>query len=137
MAEGLSTGEAGKLLGLSARRIHQLIQDGQLDAKRTPGGHWRVSGESIERELERRQQDAGWFLSRLTGPASPEPLQDQSDALKREISRLEAHLEDVRAERDRLLQQMQAERDHLRQQIQWLRQDIADLREENQELKMR
>lgn len=46
-----STTEASRLLGLAVRSIQMMVDRGDLDAWRTPGGHRRISRESIARAL--------------------------------------------------------------------------------------
>lgn len=77
----LSTKQAGKILGYSARGIRDLLNDGKLNGRRLPGGKWVISREEVERRLgekfesypgenfgpslERHQQDLLVMLQRL------------------------------------------------------------------------
>lgn len=50
----VSTGEAGKLLGVDASQVRRYISEGRLPATRTPGGHARVRLADVQRLRERR-----------------------------------------------------------------------------------
>lgn len=98
---------------------------GEIDATRTEGGHFRIPIEAVEAELQRRRlrllYDEGNRLVGIDrGPASPEPFQDPSSALQREIGRLQGRLETLTEERDRLLEELRQEReraDQLRREL--------------------
>lgn len=48
-ADHLSTLEAARLLGLAVRSIQLMVDRGELQAWKTPGGHRRISRESVDR----------------------------------------------------------------------------------------
>lgn len=47
-----TTRTAAQLLGLSVRTIQQWVEKGRLKGWKTPGGHRRITRESVARELE-------------------------------------------------------------------------------------
>jgi excisionase family DNA binding protein len=47
-----TTREASRLLGISVRTAQQWVEKGRLKAWKTPGGHRRISRESVARALE-------------------------------------------------------------------------------------
>ena len=47
MTEFLKLSDAAKALGVHTRTMHRWIASGRLDARKTPGGHWRVSEDAI------------------------------------------------------------------------------------------
>lgn len=49
-----STQQAAKLLGLAVRSVQLMVDRGELQAWKTPGGHRRISRESIQRVLGTR-----------------------------------------------------------------------------------
>lgn len=53
-ASDYSTIEVAKLLGLAVRSIQLMVDRGDLEAWRTPGGHRRISKESVQRWAEKR-----------------------------------------------------------------------------------
>lgn len=53
---GISTKETAKILGISVRRVHQLIKKGQLDAKKK-GNRYVVKKSSINNYRRRRRRE--------------------------------------------------------------------------------
>jgi excisionase family DNA binding protein len=49
-----STMEVGRLLGLAVRSVQLMVDRGELSAWKTPGGHRRISRESVEAWLAQR-----------------------------------------------------------------------------------
>lgn len=49
--EWLTTGEAARLLGISRSTVVRYIEAGTLDARRLPGGHWRLRRTAVEKLL--------------------------------------------------------------------------------------
>jgi excisionase family DNA binding protein len=110
MAESLTTTQAGKILGVSGRRVYQMAARGDIEATRTEGGHFRIPIEAVEAELQRRRLRLLYDeQDRLVGMRS-EPFQDPSIAAQREIGRLQGRLEAITEERDRLLRDLERER---------------------------
>ena len=54
-ADTYTTREVARLLGLAVRSVQLLVDRGDLDAWKTPGGHRRISRTSVQRWRERRQ----------------------------------------------------------------------------------
>jgi excisionase family DNA binding protein len=63
-AEEWSTAEVARRLGMAVRSVQLMVDRGELEAWKTPGGHRRISRRSVERWLAERQ--AG-------GPVDPAP----------------------------------------------------------------
>ena len=67
--EPYTTIEVAQLLGLAVRSVQLMVDRGELDAWKTPGGHRRISRASVERWLAARQgghpgahtRQAGWW----------------------------------------------------------------------------
>ena len=55
----IGTQEAARQLGVSVRTVQLWVERGILDAWKTPGGHRRISLQSVERALASRQSGAG------------------------------------------------------------------------------
>ncbi len=49
--EWLTTGQAAELLGVSRSTVVRYIEAGTLDARRLPGGHWRIRRADAEKLL--------------------------------------------------------------------------------------
>ncbi len=54
--EVLGTQEAARLLGVSVRTVQLWVENGTLDAWKTPGGHRRILRSSVEAALRARDQ---------------------------------------------------------------------------------
>jgi excisionase family DNA binding protein len=48
----LTTGQAAELLGVSRSTVVRYIEAGTLDARRLPGGHWRIRRHDAEELLQ-------------------------------------------------------------------------------------
>lgn len=55
----VTTGAAGRVLGLSSQTVRKLIAEGKLDAIKTDGGKLRVTTASIEAYIAARQVGGG------------------------------------------------------------------------------
>jgi excisionase family DNA binding protein len=53
-----STLEVARLLGLAVRSVQMMVDRGELEAWKTPGGHRRISRESVQRWRQARQGGA-------------------------------------------------------------------------------
>ena len=47
MKEVLTTAEVAELFRVGQRTVYRWIDSGRLAAFQTPGGHWRVRGDSV------------------------------------------------------------------------------------------
>ncbi|MBZ8140243.1 DNA-binding protein [Rubrivivax gelatinosus] len=56
-----STLEVARLLGMAVRSVQMMVDRGELEAWKTPGGHRRISRDSVQR----------WREGRRSGPARP------------------------------------------------------------------
>jgi len=59
----VTTGQAAELLGVSRSTVVRYIEAGTLDARRLPGGHWRIRRNDAEKLL-RNDSEAGRPASR-------------------------------------------------------------------------
>jgi len=66
-----STLEVAKLFGLAVRSVQLMVDRGELDAWKTPGGHRRIARASVEAWLARRDADAHGSTSADGGAADP------------------------------------------------------------------
>ncbi len=57
--EHYTTLEVARLLGMAVRSVQLMVDRGDLDAWKTPGGHRRISRESVDRWLASRQPGRG------------------------------------------------------------------------------
>lgn len=65
-----STQEAAQRLRLAARSVQQMVDRGELEAWKTPGGHRRISVASVERWLEARGRGLPATMSAKPSPAA-------------------------------------------------------------------
>lgn len=68
-----TTVQVAKLLGMAVRSVQLMVDRGELQGWKTPGGHRRISRESVERVLAERG-GAARRRSASTAPVSPAPL---------------------------------------------------------------
>ena len=126
----LSTGEAAKLLGVTARRVHQMAASGELPgATQGANGRWRIPRSEVSRLLKRRL----WERSRLarmaeetgSGMFTPVPDSGAADAdLMRLTGRLEGKLEALQEYVEMLREELRREReraDRLQRELDRLR----------------
>lgn len=69
----MTTVEAARLLGMAVRSVQHLVDRGQLDAWRTPGGHRRILRESVERFIARRNAASRSAPAGAAGPRTRLP----------------------------------------------------------------
>lgn len=65
-----STLEVARLLGMAVRSVQMMVDRGELEAWKTPGGHRRISRESVQRWREARQGGMRPSASPRPGPAA-------------------------------------------------------------------
>lgn len=73
LPEDCSTRDVARVLGMAVRSVQLMVDRGELEAWKTPGGHRRIAKASLERWLARRQ--GGTLAAPLAAPASP-PVAD-------------------------------------------------------------
>ncbi|WP_088280087.1 response regulator [Ideonella sp. A 288] len=71
--EHFTTLEVARMLGMAVRSVQMMVDRGDLEAWKTPGGHRRISRQSVERWLVERQVDRGGNGTRPSGPAPALP----------------------------------------------------------------
>jgi excisionase family DNA binding protein len=68
-----STLEAAKLLGMAVRSVQMMVDRGELDAWKTPGGHRRITRASLQRWQQANQPAAGGHKPARKTPAPKKP----------------------------------------------------------------
>jgi excisionase family DNA binding protein len=104
-AESYSASEAAALLGISIPTLKRMVAEGRLESFRTPGGHLRISGDSVAAVRERR-------------PERLKPVRDPSPVLQNRRERLEEltlEAQEMRARRG-LARLQREEREEVEQQ---------------------
>ena len=89
-AESLSVSEAAAALGISTPTVKRMVAEDRLESFRTPGGHLRITAESIEAVREQRH-------------VRPRPVREASPVLQNRRERLEEltlEAQEHRARRD-------------------------------------
>lgn len=97
LADSYSASDAATKLGVSVPTLKRMVRDGTLEGFRTPGGHLRVTAESIEAVKNQRE-------------AKPRPVREASSVLQNRRERVEEltlEAQEVRARRE--LQKLQRE----------------------------
>lgn len=77
MSDDYSTLEVARLLGMAVRSVQMMVDRGEFDAWKTPGGHRRISRQSVERWRAARQQRSETLPAALetgTRPTALAPL---------------------------------------------------------------
>jgi len=72
-AETYTSIEVARLLGMAVRSVQLMVDRGELDAWKTPGGHRRISRASVERWLDARAGTASGAQPARTGEAASSP----------------------------------------------------------------
>ncbi len=72
-ADHFSTIEVAKMLGMAVRSVQLMVDRGDLEAWKTPGGHRRISRASVERWIEARRRPVAGPAGSTTGARSPAP----------------------------------------------------------------
>ena len=89
-AESYTVSETASVLGVSIPTVKRMEAEGRLEGFRTPGGHLRISAESIQAVRERR-------------PSQSRPIRDASPVLQNRRERLEEltiEAQEMRARRE-------------------------------------
>jgi excisionase family DNA binding protein len=68
-----STIQAARRLGLAVRSVQMMVDRGELKAWKTPGGHRRISEDSLQSWIAARQVQAGEPRPRAASPTRREP----------------------------------------------------------------
>jgi excisionase family DNA binding protein len=82
-AEFCSTREAAVLLGVSIKTAQLWVENGVLQAWKTPGGHRRIRRDSVDAMLRKRQQDAGAPLPAMQRPQFSVLIVDDDPQMRR------------------------------------------------------
>jgi len=109
MPEHLSTIEVARMLGMAVRSVQLMVDRGALEAWKTPGGHRRITRQSVERWLASRA-GAAPVAPHAPSPMPPEPrprplrillIEDDKDhqaliaqLVRRHLPQAEVHLAD-------------------------------------------
>ncbi len=118
-SEALSVADAAKVLGVSGRTVKRMIEDGELSAFRTPGGHLRIPAEGVK------------AIRGETAPAAFTPASSSSVLQNRRerVEELNLEAQEFRAQR-----QLNALRREEEEEEAEKRAEAAALRQERQDL---
>lgn len=78
LPEDCSTRDVARVLGMAVRSVQLMVDRGELDAWKTPGGHRRIAKASVEQWLTRRHGNPG--AGTQPGPAAALPARPEQDA---------------------------------------------------------
>ncbi|HEV2234785.1 MAG TPA: helix-turn-helix domain-containing protein [Terriglobia bacterium] len=117
LLESYSASDAATLLGISIPTLRRMVKDGTLEGFRTPGGHLRVTADSIEGVKNQRE-------------ARPRPVRQASPVLQNRRERLEEltlEAQEVRAKRElaKLVREEQQEAEKREAEARARQQEIA------------
>jgi excisionase family DNA binding protein len=114
--EVYTVAETAKVLGITDRRVLQLVDGGELEARRE-GSRWKVLRRSVHALRDSRRASSTPSEAPEWSPEAREALA-RVEALQRELGRLEGRLEltektesTMREERERLLADLERERE--------------------------
>ena len=101
----LSVTEAARLLGVSVPTVKRMAADGEIETFRTPGGHLRVTGESVQQlregtTKETRHREPSPVLKNRRERVEELSLETQELRAQRDVSKLRKESAEE-AERDR------------------------------------
>jgi hypothetical protein len=111
-----SAAQAAQILGVSERRVRQLVAQGKLAGQRSDHGVVRVSQRAVNEERKRRQKATGGTVKRATRSAArsaPEPVNvgELAEAVASAVGqRLEGQLEITRRAESLVRQELDEER---------------------------
>ncbi|MDY0107139.1 MAG: response regulator, partial [Giesbergeria sp.] len=71
-----STRDVARVLGLAVRSVQLMVDRGELEAWKTPGGHRRIARASVERWLRQRQGPAAESQAEAAAAKPPVPASD-------------------------------------------------------------
>jgi excisionase family DNA binding protein len=80
--ETLSTLGAARRLGLAVRSVQLMVDRGELQAWKTPGGHRRIARRSVEQWESQRSSPATAFRPRVNSPTAEAPASQPNAAGK-------------------------------------------------------
>ncbi|UDF36765.1 UNVERIFIED_ORG: excisionase family DNA-binding protein [Shinella sp. XGS7] len=78
-----STLEVARLLGMAVRSVQLMVDRGELEAWKTPGGHRRIARASVEAWLARRGGGAAATAAAGAAIAAPAPASQPADGAQR------------------------------------------------------
>jgi len=58
MSDYITTGEAARIMGVGRESVRRYVDNGLLDAIKTPGGQRRIKRDSVQRVVESRRPHA-------------------------------------------------------------------------------
>ncbi|MBI1325027.1 helix-turn-helix domain-containing protein [bacterium] len=78
----MTTQEAAEILGLSVSTVKRMVENGELVAEKTPGGHRRISTSAIEAYSGRKGNKAARILPISRSERLPEPASLGQDSIE-------------------------------------------------------
>ena len=109
-----STREASRILRVSMRRVHQLLETGGLEGHKDGAGRWQIPQRGVHAMLADRPARNGGddrFQDPDNTAQEAAELRDRVEGLQRELGRLEGRLELTEVAESTLREQLQRERD--------------------------
>src|SRR5215207_28677 len=95
--------QAARILGLSRRRVTQMLNDGHLDGEKSDNGRWRVPADAVTALQGARAKQLSASSGRALVVSKPvEEVKDKVALLERRIERLDDYFSRLFARLDRL-----------------------------------
>jgi excisionase family DNA binding protein len=121
IAEAYTPQQAARVLGLSRRRITQMLKEGTLKGRRKANGRWQIPASAVGALLKKRALTSSWedLSSRSEGVikdvayrlyALEARMERQEDALNRALNRLERVEAELAEHLDGIQEKRSAER---------------------------
>src|SRR5215204_1242866 len=94
--------QAARILGLSRRRVTQMLNDGHLDGRKSDNGRWRIPSDAVTTLKETRAKQPSASSGRPPVGKPVEEVKDRVALLERRIERLDDYFSLLFARLDRL-----------------------------------
>jgi excisionase family DNA binding protein len=85
--------QAARVLGLSRRRVTQLLNEGRLEGEKLANGRWKISPNSVAAFLKKRSSRQPPARRRSQMDKAVEEVKDRATLLDHRVERLTASLE--------------------------------------------
>jgi len=107
-AEYYTPPQAARILGLSRRRVTQMLNDGDLDGEKLGNGRWKISSSAVDALLKAR-------MKRPASPKSERQVDKAVEETKERAALLERRMERLTDSLSRLFARLELLEEHVRE----------------------